>query len=168
MLLFQATGGQGSGVEPVPCCWKVAGSPGLHDKVSLCKILNPKLLLMCWSAPCTAATAINVWMYVWITVSQFRQKCLLNALKLSFFLTHSVVFIGIRTRYIAFFLFNTFFLLFKTRYLHYPWCNFSNEWHHWRRCITLHSASSGAFIQVFILLFSTYRFLQDLYTQFNV
>ena len=27
-------------------------------------ILNPKLLLMCWSAPCTTATTISVCMYV--------------------------------------------------------------------------------------------------------
>ena len=27
-------------------------------EVSLGKILNPKLLLMCWSAPCMAATAL--------------------------------------------------------------------------------------------------------------
>ena len=31
-------------------------SPGPHGKVSLVKILNPKLLLMYWSAPCMAAT----------------------------------------------------------------------------------------------------------------
>ena len=35
-------------------------SAGLHVKVSLGKILNPKLLLMCWSAPCVAAAAIGV------------------------------------------------------------------------------------------------------------
>ena len=35
-------------------------SPGLHFEVSLGKILNPKLLLMCWSASCVAATSINV------------------------------------------------------------------------------------------------------------
>ena len=35
-------------------------SPGMHVKVSLGKILNPKLLQMCWSAPCVAATAISV------------------------------------------------------------------------------------------------------------
>ena len=28
------------------------------------KILNPKLLLMCWMAPCMAATTISVWMNV--------------------------------------------------------------------------------------------------------
>ena len=38
-------------------------SAGLHVKVSLGKILNPKLLLMCWSAPCVAAAAIGVEMY---------------------------------------------------------------------------------------------------------
>ena len=37
-------------------------------------------LLMCWSAPCIAATAISVWMYVWITVSRFGQKYLLNVM----------------------------------------------------------------------------------------
>ena len=39
-------------------CW--FDSPGLHVEVSLGKILNPKLLLMCWSASCMAATAISV------------------------------------------------------------------------------------------------------------
>ena len=44
---------------------------GLHvkvvkAKVSLGKILNLKLLLMCWLAPCVAATAISVWMHIWI------------------------------------------------------------------------------------------------------
>ena len=29
-------------------------SPGLHVEVSLGKRLSPKLLLMCWSAPCMA------------------------------------------------------------------------------------------------------------------
>ena len=37
-------------------------SPGLHVKVSLGNILTPKLLLMCWSAPCMAATTISVCM----------------------------------------------------------------------------------------------------------
>ena len=49
----------GSGVY---CCW--FNSPGQHVKVSLCKILNPKLLLVCWLAPCMAATTISVRMYV--------------------------------------------------------------------------------------------------------
>ena len=53
-------------------CW--FDSPGLHVKVSLFKILNPKLLLMCWSALCMAATAISVCVYVWITVSGFALK----------------------------------------------------------------------------------------------
>ena len=35
-------------------------SPGLHAEVSLGKILNPKLLLKCWSVPCMAATTISV------------------------------------------------------------------------------------------------------------
>ena len=34
-------------------------SPGLHVEVSLGKILNPKLVLVCWSAPCMAATTIS-------------------------------------------------------------------------------------------------------------
>ena len=55
-------------------------SPGLHLQVSLGKILNPKLLLMCWLAPCMAATAISVQRYVWLTASRFGQKHLLNAL----------------------------------------------------------------------------------------
>ena len=41
-------------------------SPGLHVKVSLGKILNPKLLLIAWQ-------------HVWITVSCFGQKRLRNA-----------------------------------------------------------------------------------------
>ena len=53
-------------------------SPGLHVEMSLGKILNPKLLLMCWSAPCMTATAMRVRMYVGITVSRFGQKHLLN------------------------------------------------------------------------------------------
>ena len=32
----------------------------LYVEVSLGKILNPKLLLMCWLAPCMAATDISV------------------------------------------------------------------------------------------------------------
>ena len=39
-------------------CWFY--SPGLHGEVSLGEILNPELLLMCWSAPCMAATVIRV------------------------------------------------------------------------------------------------------------
>ena len=55
----------GSGLEPASCYWKVAGSIPLvlHVEVSLGEILNPKLLLMCWSAPCMAATAISECMY---------------------------------------------------------------------------------------------------------
>ena len=34
-------------------------SPGLYAKVSLGKILNPKLPLMIWSAPCMAATTTS-------------------------------------------------------------------------------------------------------------
>ena len=60
------------------------GSGVVHVQMSCPgKILNPKLLLMCWSA-CTAATTISVWMYVWITVRHFGQKRLLNALKCKF------------------------------------------------------------------------------------
>ena len=47
-------------------------SPCLHVEVSLGKILNPNLPLMCWSAPRMAA--ISIWMYVWITVSGFGKK----------------------------------------------------------------------------------------------
>ena len=47
-------------------------SPGLHVEVFLGKTLNPKLHLMCWSAPCTAATAIseclNYCMLLWTKV----------------------------------------------------------------------------------------------------
>ena len=60
-------------------CW--FDSPGLHVEVSLGKILIPKLLLMCWPAPCMAATTISVWVYVWITVSIIGPKHLLSALK---------------------------------------------------------------------------------------
>ena len=55
-------------------------SHGLLVKVSLCKILNPKLFLMCWSAACMAAATISIWMYVWITLSCFGQKSLTNAM----------------------------------------------------------------------------------------
>ena len=74
----------GSGVEPES--WsegRCFDSPGLHVEASLGKILNPKLLLMCWSAPCMAATAISVWMYVWITVSSFGQRHLLSVLNVN-------------------------------------------------------------------------------------
>ena len=54
-------GGCGSAVEPASCYWKVTSLiPRLHVKVSLGKTLNPKLILMCWSAPCMAATTISV------------------------------------------------------------------------------------------------------------
>ena len=46
-------------------------SPGLHVNVSLGKILNPKLLLMCWLAPCM------------VHVGCYGKDCLLNALKWS-------------------------------------------------------------------------------------
>ena len=77
--------GWGSGVEPASCYRKVTGSIPLVGsvEVSLGKILNSKLLLMCWSAPWMAATASSVWMYLWITVSHFGQKRLLNALNVS-------------------------------------------------------------------------------------
>ena len=86
MITFPALSlqnGCGSGVEPASCYRKVAGLifPGLHDKVSLGNILNSKLLLMCWSATCMAATVISVWMYVWIIVSQFGRKRLLESRK---------------------------------------------------------------------------------------
>ena len=55
-------------------------SLGLHVEVSLGKKLNLKLLLMCWSAPCMAATSISVWMYVWMNEC-FGQK--VNALKVN-------------------------------------------------------------------------------------
>ena len=38
---------------------------------------------MCWTAPCTAATAIGIWMYVRIIVSGFGQNRLLNALNVN-------------------------------------------------------------------------------------
>ena len=48
--------------------------PWSHVEVSMGKILNPKLLLMCWSAPVMAATAISAGS----TLHRFGQKCLLN------------------------------------------------------------------------------------------
>ena len=50
-------------------------SPGLHVEVSFCKILNPKLLLMCWLSPCMAATAISVWMYELLEVALDKSIC---------------------------------------------------------------------------------------------
>ena len=47
--------------------------PSLQVEVSLDKILDPKLLPMCWSALCLAATAISVW----------TKKHLLNALNVN-------------------------------------------------------------------------------------
>ena len=41
-------------------CW--FSSPVLHVNVSLGKTLNPKLPLMCWLAPCLAATTISLCM----------------------------------------------------------------------------------------------------------
>lgn len=38
-------------------------SPGPHVEVSLSEITNPKLLRMCWSTPCVAATAIICTVY---------------------------------------------------------------------------------------------------------
>ena len=56
-------------------------SPGLHVEVSLGKILNSKLLLMCWSSSCMAATTIGVCMYELLQVA-LDKKCLINALNL--------------------------------------------------------------------------------------
>ena len=69
-------GGCGSGVEPASyywICW--FDSPGLYVVVSLGKMLSPI------TAPdvLDSTTAISVWVYVWITVSRFGHKCLLNA-----------------------------------------------------------------------------------------
>ena len=66
----------GSGVESASRYLKVAGLIPLicMSKFPMARYWTPKLLLMCWSAPCTAATAISVW----ITVSRFGQKLLLN------------------------------------------------------------------------------------------
>ena len=57
----------------------------LHVDASLGKILNPKVLLMCWSAPRMPASAISVWMYVWTTASRAGQMRLLNAPKCKLF-----------------------------------------------------------------------------------
>ena len=51
----------------------VLNSPILHVEVTLGKILNPRLLLMCWSPPCMAATAISVCMYVWTWTKAFEK-----------------------------------------------------------------------------------------------
>ena len=76
-------GGCGSVVGPASCYQKVAGSAPLVcvSKCPWARYWTPKLLLMCWSTPCMAATAIGVGMCVWITVSCFGQKCPLDALK---------------------------------------------------------------------------------------
>ena len=42
------------------------------------------------------------------------------------------------------FLFHTFLSLCKPWLLHYPQCNLATEWHHWRRSVRLHPASSAA------------------------
>ena len=77
--------GCSSGVEPTSCYQKVASLIPLVC-MSKCKNIEPqKLLLMCWSAPCMAATTItiSVWIHVWITVSCCGQKCQLNALNVN-------------------------------------------------------------------------------------
>ena len=53
------------GGEPALCFWKVTGLIPLvcNAEVSLGKILDPKLLLLCWLAPCMAATAVSVCLY---------------------------------------------------------------------------------------------------------
>ena len=59
------------------------GSPGLHVEVSLGKILNPKLLLMC-----VAAITISVWMYEYVLqVFNRHQTCcfLFHLLRYSYF-----------------------------------------------------------------------------------
>ena len=50
------------------------------------------------------------------------------------------------------FLFHILFFLFKTWCLHYPQCNLTTEWHHWRQLIWICAVSSGA-TKGFILLF---------------
>ena len=54
-------------------------SPALLVRVSLGKILNLRMLLMRWLAPCMADTAISVW----ITVSCCGHKCLINEINLN-------------------------------------------------------------------------------------
>ena len=55
-------------------------SPGLDVKVSLGKVRNPKLLLMCWSAPCMAAATVCLWMFklLWTKVSAKCPQCKLK------------------------------------------------------------------------------------------
>ena len=72
--------GWSPGEEPASCYPMVSGLIPLVCKVSFGKILNPKLLLMCWSAPYMAVTAISVWMYCMYELL-FGQKHLLNAPK---------------------------------------------------------------------------------------
>ena len=64
-------------------------SPGLHLAMSLGQILNPKQLLMCWSAPCMSATR-HQYMYEVLCVDKIeflmkyffnvQQKYLINGL----------------------------------------------------------------------------------------
>ena len=63
-VVLNAQSGCGSGVEPASCYQKDCGLIPLDCTSTL---LNPKMLLMCWLAPCMAATAISVW----ITASRF-------------------------------------------------------------------------------------------------
>ena len=81
---FHKMGGWGSGVEPASCYLKVSDST---TQVCMSSVLGqdtePKLLLMCSSAPCVATTisvCISGWLRV-VTVSRFGQKHLLNVNK---------------------------------------------------------------------------------------
>ena len=62
-----------SEIQLIKFCW--FDSPGLHVEVSLGKILNPKLLVMCWSAPCMAAATVRVWMNELLWVAFNKSIC---------------------------------------------------------------------------------------------
>ena len=77
-------GGSSSGVQPACCYRKVAGSTPL---VSMLKCPWARY----WTTDCSwcagrhlfiSATAITVWMYVWITVRRFGPTHLLNVKKI--------------------------------------------------------------------------------------
>ena len=95
-------------------------SPVLHVEVFLGKILNPRLLLMCWSAPCMTATTTSVWTYVWINLSRFGQRCLLKAVNVMW-MNNSVV---CRNMGWSLFVFNndniiTVIIYFRSKAIHY-------------------------------------------------
>ena len=65
------------GVPPASCYRKDAGSIPLlcMSKCPMGKILNPKLLLMCWSAPSMAATTMSACVYELAYVLSDKRSC---------------------------------------------------------------------------------------------